>query len=197
MSAAAQSNARVMRSYTRALRIGVLIGKMRDGTRIPGGPYTVTQAVTAMVIIVVSYVTRGLWSGLLPATGTISSELLSYPAILAFGAAGAWVAGKIPQEVNPATAMGGVISGTRPARFGTRSGRSIQATPPTRTYRARVLLPFDLDPAEDTGPSLREQLTTARAAARPSTPTTKPARAPRRRPTNDLAAALRASTVNK
>lgn len=197
MSTATHSSARVMRSYTRALRIGVLIGQLRDGTRIPGGPYTVTQAVTGMVIIGVSYVTRGLWADLLPGTGTISSDLLSYPAILAFGVAGAWVAGKIPQEVNPATAVGGVVSGARPARYGTRSGKSVPATPPARTYHARVLLPNDLEPAGADEPSLREQLVRARSAADPRTPTTPPAGTTRRRPTNDLAAALRASTVNK
>ena len=37
----------VARFYTRSRKFPRLIGRLHDGTKIPGGPYTVTQAIVA------------------------------------------------------------------------------------------------------------------------------------------------------
>ena len=47
--------------YTRARRLPRLIGKVPGGHDIPGGPYTITQAVGTAVVVVVGYATTGIW----------------------------------------------------------------------------------------------------------------------------------------
>ena len=48
--------------YTRARRFPQLIGRTLDGTRIWGGPYTVTQVVAGVVVLAGGYVTMPLWA---------------------------------------------------------------------------------------------------------------------------------------
>ena len=47
--------------YTRARRLPRLIGKVPGGHDIPGGPYTITQAVGTAVVVVMGYATTGIW----------------------------------------------------------------------------------------------------------------------------------------
>lgn len=47
--------------YTRARRLPRLIGKVPGGHDIPGGPYTITQAVGTAVVVVIGYATTGIW----------------------------------------------------------------------------------------------------------------------------------------
>jgi len=60
----------VARFYTRSRKFPRLIGRLHDGTKIPGGPYTVTQAIVAAVVLALGLVTRGLWG-----TGTILVDI--------------------------------------------------------------------------------------------------------------------------
>lgn len=50
------------RFYTRARKIPKLVGRLHDGTRIPFGPYTSIQLISAGVVAVVLWQTRGLWA---------------------------------------------------------------------------------------------------------------------------------------
>ena len=47
----------VARFYTRSRRFPKFIGRLHDGTKIPGGPYTLTQGVVLAIVLVgaVSY----------------------------------------------------------------------------------------------------------------------------------------------
>nr|BEK71283.1 hypothetical protein KPHV_85100 [Kitasatospora purpeofusca] len=50
------------RSYTRARRHPLVVGKLPGAGRIPGGPYTITQIVTMVIGFVVLIMTRALWA---------------------------------------------------------------------------------------------------------------------------------------
>ncbi|WP_439681475.1 TcpE family conjugal transfer membrane protein [Embleya sp. MST-111070] len=52
----------VGRSYTRARKHPLVIGKLPGAGRLPGGPYTITQIVTMVVVFVVLVITRQLWA---------------------------------------------------------------------------------------------------------------------------------------
>jgi len=79
----------IARFYTRSRRFPKMIGRMNDGSRIPGGPYTLTQVGVGGAVLLVMLVTRGLlWS-----TGEILLDLL-VTAGVAFAAT--WLVGRIP-----------------------------------------------------------------------------------------------------
>lgn len=48
--------------YTAARKFQQLIGVTPAGESIPGGPYTVTQFVVGIVVLVVGFITRPLWT---------------------------------------------------------------------------------------------------------------------------------------
>jgi hypothetical protein len=52
----------IARFYTRSRRFPKMIGRMTDGSRIPGGPYTLTQVGFGGVALMVLLMTRTLWS---------------------------------------------------------------------------------------------------------------------------------------
>lgn len=160
---------RVMRSFTRGMKIPALIGKFADGTRIWGGPYTMTQFSTGAVALVIGYTTMGLWKHLLPTLQVIPLELQSYAVLLGVAVGLAWLTGKIPQDTNPAHAVSGLATGGRPARYGTRAGRAIGPLPRPRTFRARVLIPVEDQPTPAATAPLRDQLRTAGAPRRTAT----------------------------
>lgn len=79
----------IARFYTRSRRFPKMIGRMNDGSRIPGGPYTLTQVGVGGAVLLVMLVTRGLlWS-----TGEILLDLL-VTAGIAFIVT--WLVGRIP-----------------------------------------------------------------------------------------------------
>jgi hypothetical protein len=53
----------VVRYATRGVRFPRLVGRTLDGTRLPGGPYTVTQVVGAACVLAVGAFLRPLWGG--------------------------------------------------------------------------------------------------------------------------------------
>jgi hypothetical protein len=66
--------------YTKGRRIPTLIGKDVSGRRIPGGPYTGLQAVTAAAVPALLWSTRSLWAADMatgPAAGTLAGRKLA------------------------------------------------------------------------------------------------------------------------
>ena len=51
----------VARFYTRSRRFPKFIGRLHDGTKIPGGPYTLTQGVVLAIVLVVALMTQSVW----------------------------------------------------------------------------------------------------------------------------------------
>lgn len=88
MSNSVDERGEVARFYTRSRRFPKFIGRLHDGTRIPGGPYTVTQAVVGGAVVLIALTTRAQWG-----TGTI---LVDVPICLAIAWGAAWAAGRIP-----------------------------------------------------------------------------------------------------
>ena len=78
----------VARFYTRSRRFPKMIGRMTDGSRIPGGPYTLTQVGFGGVALLVLLMTRTMWS-----TGSVILDLAVTLGV-AWGAT--WVVGLIP-----------------------------------------------------------------------------------------------------
>lgn len=56
------SEVEVVKWYTKARRFPQLLGRAPDGTRIPFGPYTMTQAIGAGAVIFAAKVLSGLWA---------------------------------------------------------------------------------------------------------------------------------------
>lgn len=188
---------RVMRSFTRGLKIPALIGKFADGTRIWGGPYTMTQFSVGLGVLVIGYLTMGLWESLLPKMQVIPMQLQAYAVLVGVAVGLAWVTGKIPQDTNPAHAVSGLVTGGRPARYGTRAGKAITPLPRPRTLRARVLIPIEDQTTPVETASLREELRAAGAPRPPSTIRDAPRGARTTPESSDLLSALRGALVHK
>lgn len=78
----------IARFYTRSRRFPKMIGRMHDGTKIPGGPYTVTQAAVGGLLFLLAITTRAKWG-----TGLI---LVDIPISIGVAWGAAWLAGRIP-----------------------------------------------------------------------------------------------------
>lgn len=109
----------IVRHYTSTRRVPVVFGRFRDGTKLPGGPYTGLQAVAGVVVVIVANLTRPLWG-----TGL---ELLDLVVALGIGYGAAFGAGRIPavKGRNPALlALGWVAAITAPPQ-GESRGRPL------------------------------------------------------------------------
>ena len=51
----------VVRYYTRARKFPHLVGRLPDGTRLPGGPYTLTQIIGAALVLTIGVKTMSIW----------------------------------------------------------------------------------------------------------------------------------------
>ena len=106
----------VARFYTRSRRFPRMVGRLPEGTKIWGGPYSFTQLGIGLATAAVLIATRGVWG-----LGSIVLDL----ALIAAGSWGAAFAGRlIPlSNVSPvvlaATAFGAVAA----PRYGTFNGR--------------------------------------------------------------------------
>jgi hypothetical protein len=111
------------RFYTRSRKYPKVIGRFNDGTRIPGGPYTVTQAAIGGSVALIALTTRAEWGS--------GSILLDIPVSLAVSWAAAWGAGRIPAtRRNLLTVVVGAFSAAfRPAE-GRYRERSFRTTRP-------------------------------------------------------------------
>ena len=65
-----QNHVQTGKFYTAARKFQQLIGVTPTGEAIPGGPYTVTQFVVGIVVLVTGFITRPIWS-----QGTIADVL--------------------------------------------------------------------------------------------------------------------------
>lgn len=123
MSDEKQQQTEVARFYTRSRKFPRLIGRLHDGTKIPGGPYTVTQGVVAAVLLALGLVTRGLWG-----TGTI---LVDIPIVLLVAWGGAWGAGRLPTtRRNVASILLGAFGAAFSPAAGKYQEQTVRLRPP-------------------------------------------------------------------
>lgn len=104
--------------YSGARRVKQLLGTFPDGTRIPGGPYTLTQALVLVGTLVIGWWTRPLWG----------HDLLSDVIVLGAVTLGAAVlAGKLPGgRVNPLRLVSGAFGLLVRPSSGTYRGRPMK-----------------------------------------------------------------------
>lgn len=108
----------VVRFYTRARKIPVMLGKLGD-FKIPGGPYTLTQGVVFVATAGIGKETMWIWArGWVP--------ILAWLVLIAVAAGCAVVAGRIPfKGRNPVMLVTGVIGYAMAPSWGTQGGSHI------------------------------------------------------------------------
>ena len=113
----------VARFYTRSRRFPKFIGRLHDGTKIPGGPYTLAQGVVLAIFLIGTLVTQGLWG-----TG---SPIVDIPIAAGVSWAAAWGAGRIPATRRNLLSVisSGIAAMTRPAA-GRYRGSTLRVRPP-------------------------------------------------------------------
>jgi len=167
--------------FTLARKFPQLIGRTPDGAHIPGGPYTITQAVGGLIVLVVGYYSMGLWANF--------GVLGNYTLLLALTGAVIFGLGRIPLGArNPAAIGMGAFRAVAAPQRGRLRGRPVRirrprqlrhrvvictALPPppvAETAAASVLIPVDA-PAEDpvTAPERTSVPTFTKAVAPSST----------------------------
>lgn len=116
----------VVKWYTRARKFPQLIGKTPDGARLWGGPYTYTQVVGAVVVLVAGIKTVGLWGAQL---GLIGDAVV----ILSLAYATALALGRLPiGSRNPLSVAQGLLTSMSSARTGKYAGRPLKIRRPHR-----------------------------------------------------------------
>lgn len=140
------ANEEIARFYTRSRRFPKLIGRMTDGSRIPGGPYTMTQVLSGGVVFLVAMVTRNLWTTDAMLLDLIITAAITYAAI--------FVVGFLPLSRRNLVAafMGAVSAIFRPVE-GKYQGKVPKLRRPHQVHGTALVLSF--------GPSLVEQPTPA------------------------------------
>ena len=123
----------LVRWYTRARRFPQLIARTPDGTKLPGGPYSIHQVVAAGVLLVVGFNTMGMWARFGFMTNVV--VLLGVTWLVVYGI------GRIPLGArNPISVATGVVQAITASGSGRYAGRPVRLPRPTRVQQ-RVLIP--------------------------------------------------------
>ena len=112
--------------YTKGRRIPTLIGKDVSGRRIPGGPYTGLQAVTAAAVPALLWWTRGLWAAEM-------AGLAMFAVLVGVTVAAVKLVGKVDfASRNPLLLLAGYLRQTGRPAAGTLAGRKLTEPKPHR-----------------------------------------------------------------
>lgn len=128
---------RVMRDFTRALRIPILVGRWLTGERMPFGPFALSQLVAFLAVLppaqYVVAVTAPAGHGLV---GRLLNHLIIAPGV-AVGTA--WAVGKIARgNRNPLEVIASTVTLSLAPRWGTVAGRPVRFPPVPRPVQSRV-----------------------------------------------------------
>lgn len=151
--------------YTKGRRIPTLIGKDVSGRRIPGGPYTGLQAVTAAAVPAVLWWTRGLWAAEL-------AGLAMFAVLVGVTVAAVKMVGKVDfASRNPMLLLGGYLRQTGRPMNGTLAGRKLAEPRPHRPAGRIEVTYSNLDTLADTARDADELRSAAPARSiQPSLP---------------------------
>jgi len=130
--------------FYRTTKYPKVMGRFYDGTKIPGGPYTMTQGVVAAIALFIALQTSSLW-----ARGNI---LLDLPLGAIFVWATAWLAGRIRVgNRNPAVLLLGLFRASFSPAHGLYNDTPYRERSPHQV-RGRVLtdLPTNSTPVAPT-----------------------------------------------
>lgn len=179
-----QGSADVVKWYTRARKFPQLIGKTPDGTRIWGGPYTVTQAVAAGGLAFVLYNTMGLWGQF----GFLGNLFVFITAVVVV----VKVLGQIPLgSRNPLLMAAGLSRAFTAPTTGRLGGRPVRIKPPHRVQHNVVVALDDLsneDPKTMASAAVPEPSSTAEPG--PAAPRRQRRSRPKRVPSTKKRASL-------
>lgn len=155
------ANEEIARFYTRSRRFPKLIGRMTDGSRIPGGPYTMTQVLSGGMVFLVAMVTRNLW--------TTDAMLLDLMITAAITYAAIFVVGFLPLTRRNLVAafMGAVSAIFRPVE-GKYQGKVPRLRRPHQVHGTSLVLSYGSSPEEQPPPRPQPALEEAAPAAQPS-----------------------------
>lgn len=157
----------VVKWYTRARRFPQLIGKTPDGARLWGGPYTYTQVVGAVAVLVVGIKTVGLWGQF----GLVLNALVLLGVVYATTLG----LGRLPiGSRNPLSVAQGALKSVSSSAAGSYAGRPLKIRRPHRVPSRVVVAHTDHTYLDIPAPTAAQP--TAQAAAAP------PARLSRGRP---------------
>jgi len=126
-----------VRWYTLARKFPQLVARTRDGTAIPGGPYTVTGFIAAAVVAYLLLQSWARWSPLLG--NPVTAALFGVGAV--YGTA--WGVTRLPIEGrNPLTVAFGFVTLLCAPRAGRAAGRRLVrgGAPRVRAGRGAVLV---------------------------------------------------------
>lgn len=161
----------IVKWYTRARKFPQLIGRTPDGTKIWGGPYTVTQAVGAGLILFVGLNTMSLWASF----GMIGNFLIlgavTYGSVLLLG--------RIPVgSRSPLSIAAGLSRAVTSPPTGRLGGRAVRIRRPHVLRHSVVLAISDLPAAQPATEATEEDATELAdatvASSTPETPTKRP-----------------------
>ncbi|MGH8471257.1 MAG: hypothetical protein ACREVJ_02105 [Gammaproteobacteria bacterium] len=144
-----ESGSDVVKWFTRARKFPQLIGRTPDGTRIWGGPYTLTQALGGAGVLVVGMKTMSLWAHF----GFIGSLVI----LATVTASAVWGLGRIPVGArSPLSMASGLARAAGAPKTGRLGGRPIRIRRPHQlrhTVIFAVPVPVEsrsVDPSENT-----------------------------------------------
>lgn len=148
------------RFYTRSRRFPKMIGRMTDGSRIPGGPYTLTQVGFGGFALLILLMTRTMWS-----TGSVILDLAITVGV-AWGVT--WVVGLIPMtRRNLLFAFVDAIAAMLKPHGGKYQGRVINLVKPHQAIgAAHGLAPVQQEP-DDADPVTPEPVPAPKPAPVP------------------------------
>lgn len=162
----------VVKWYTRARKFPQLIGKTPDGTRLWGGPYTVSQLVGGGSVAFIGLRTMSLWADFGLLGNLLFLGLLTYGTVLLLG--------RIPVgSRNPLAVAAGTYRAVAAPATGRLGGRPVRIRRPHKLQHRLVLAIDDLptlapasapEPSTTTQPAPERQPSPAPTSA-PATPT--------------------------
>jgi len=152
----------IARFYTRSRRFPKMIGRMTDGSRIPGGPYTLTQVGFGGVALMGLLVTRTAW--------TTNSVLFDMAITVGAAWGVTWLVGLIPMtRRNLVAAFMDAAAAMFKPRGGRYKGQSIRLVRPHqaigKALRAAPARPSLAEAEAKAVPAERETLAPASTAS--------------------------------
>lgn len=133
----------VAKFFSQARRIPMLIGKLPDGSRIWGGPYTGYQLIALIITGSGLYLFHDLWS-----SGAILSDI--FLGVVIAVCAGL-LAGQIPLDArNPMILVAGFGNALQAPRTGTYRGKAPKLRKPHRSAPTVSALPIFLEATDAT-----------------------------------------------
>lgn len=149
----------VLRWYTRARKFPQVIGRTPDGARIWGGPYTITQAVTGGLLLLLGYHTMSVWARFGFFGNVVVLLGATYGVVVLIG--------RIPVGArNPLTVVAGAVRAACAPRTGRLAGRPVRLRAPHRV-RHSITVQTGAPPAPDPTPAPRSPRATVRVPPRP------------------------------